>query len=300
MYIQLNERRSFTAELPGRTITDLEIDSEWNGLTKLVHPASGLYLIVMRDVGMIVDGSESLINELLAPTVSPGYIHVPGRTITIGKYSIDVAPFSVAQYINCVDSNGKAYVSETETPRVKINYQKSKEACELDGGGLLRGSQHLALAMDIMSVPENWSGGKVGEGILYRGLHKETVSGAVAGTYESGQHDERRWHVLPTGDRIYDFAGHLYTWMHDDIHGNADGLTGKIPSDSPYLVIGSKFKQSQGMGWRPDGARDWSGGALVRGGCWDSGGRAGVFRLDRGSPGCEGGYVSFRCTKSLG
>lgn len=302
MHINLTERRTFTAEIPGRTIDGLVIDSEWNGLTKFLHPASGLYLIVMREEGIIVDGSKSLIDDLLAPTVVPEYIQIRGRTITIGDYDIKVEPFKVAKYMNFVDQNGKAAVCETATPRVRINFADSKTACSLAGGGLLRGSQHLAIAMDIMSVDANWSGGKVGAGALRRGLHRGTVSGAQAGNYVSLHPNENRWFTLPDGQGICDFAGHLYSWMFDDIHGDDDGLSGKIPADSPYLTIGSQYSQysqysqSQGMGYRPDGARERSGDALVRGGFWLSGGCAGVFRLGFVRPDYEYGSVGFRCT----
>jgi hypothetical protein len=294
MYIQLKERRSFTAELPDRTINDLQIDSEWNGLTKLVQPASGLYLIVMREEGLIVDGSKSLIDDLLAPVASTGYIPFQRTTLPCG---LIVEAFEVAQYMNCVGKDGKAYVSNTEKPRVKINFHDAKKACNAAGGSLLKGSQHLALAWDITNQDANWTGGKVGQGHVYRGIHKGNTSGAQANDFVSNDSLERRWHVLSTGDRIYDFAGHLFGWMENDLPGNVDGLAGKIPADSPYLTTSSQYKQSQGIGWRPDGARDWSGGALVRGGCWGSDDYAGVFGLYNVWPGGENGGVGFRSTK---
>jgi hypothetical protein len=297
MYIELTKRTTYTAEISGRTLAGLEKESEWNGQIKLVQPETGLFLIVMPKVGLIVDGSESLIDELLAPTVEPGYVHIPGRTIKIGNYSIEVAPFSVAQLMGCVDADGKAYVSETEKPRVNINYYKSVEACKLAGGGLIRGSQHIAIGMDIMSVDANWSGGKVGEGILRRGLHRGTVSGAQPGTYVSPHADENRYFLLPDGSSIRDYSGHIFSWMFDDIHGDANGLTGKIPADSPYLTFAAQFTREQGIGWLPSLPCDWSGRALIRGGCWYSGGVAGVFSLDGGWPVGGGRNVGFRSTK---
>lgn len=294
MYIELKENRSFTAELSGRTITDLVIDSEWNGMTKFVHPASGLHLIVMRDVGMVVTGSDSLINDLLAPTASSGYIHFPRTTLPGG---LVVEAFEVAQYMNCVGEDGKAFVSESAAPRVRISFNDAVKACEAAGAGLIRGSQHLALAWDIANQDDNWTGGKVGKGHIYRGIHKGNVSSAQRNDFVPHDSLERRWHVLSTGDRIYDFAGHLFSWMKNDLPGNADGLAGKIPADSPYLSVGAEFKQSQGAGWRPDGSRDWSGYALVRGGFWNSGDYAGVFRLYYGSPDYENDDVGFRSTK---
>lgn len=294
MYIGLTESRTFTADIPGRTIEDLEIESEWEGLTKLVHRPSGLYLIVMRDVGLIVDGSPSLIDDLLAPIASTGYIRFPRCTLPGG---LVVEAFEVAQYMNCVDVDGKAYVSETEKPPVRINFADARKACQAAGGDVIKGSQHLALAWDIVNQDQNWTGGKVGQGHVYRGLHKGTVSGAQNNDYASSDPDERRWHVLSTGDRIYDFAGHLYSWMVNDLPGNTNGLAGKIPADSPYLTTASQFSQGQGMGYRPDGARDWSGDALIRGGCWSGGGSAGVFSLGYVWPDYGGYYVGFRCTK---
>ena len=297
MYISLTESRTFTAEIPGRTLEGLVIESEWERLTKLVHPASGLYLIVLRDEGLIVDGSPALIDDLLASAASDGYLVFPRSTLPGG---IVVEPFQVAQYMNCVDADGKAYVPETDVPRVRINFHDARKACKAAGGDLIAGTQHLALAWDIVNQPENWTGGAVGQGHVYRGLHKGTVSCAQRNDYAPSDPEERRWHVLSTGERIYDFAGHLFSWMLNDLHGSADGLAGKIPADSPYLTISSEFSQEQGMGWRPDGARDWSGGALIRGGYWVSGSDAGVFPLLSVWPGDERGGVGFRCTKPVG
>ncbi len=288
MYIELTERTTHTAVFGGRTLTDLEIEWEKDGLAKLVQPATSL--------GLIVKGSQSLMDELWAPTVLPGYVHVRGRTIDIGNYSIEVKPFSVAKFMGCVDADGKAYVSETEKPRVNINYYKSREACKAAGVGLIRGSQHLAIAMDIMSVDANWSGGKVGEGILRRGLHRGTVSGVQGETYVSPHADENRDFLLQCGGSVRDFSGNGVEWMEDDIHGAENGLTGKIPADSPYLVIGAQFTKAQGMGWRPTGPVDWSGHALIRGGYWNSEDHAGVFFLGDGWPGVDYVYVGFRST----
>ena len=54
------------------------------------------------------------------------------------------------------------------------------------------------------------------------------------------------------------------------------------------------------MGYHPDGARDWSGYALIRGGYWYSGSYAGVFYLNFDWPGNEDDSVGFRCTKPIG
>jgi hypothetical protein len=53
----------------------------------------------------------------------------------------------------------------------------------------------------------------------------------------------------------------------------------------------------KGVGWIPDAEDDWSGYALVRGGCWRSDGNAGAFHLSGYWPGREYDSVGFRCTK---
>ena len=52
----------------------------------------------------------------------------------------------------------------------------------------------------------------------------------------------------------------------------------------------------KGVGWRSSNRVDWSGAALIRGGCWRSERIAGAFCLNRDWPGREYGVVGFRCT----
>ncbi|MHB0925983.1 MAG: hypothetical protein ACYC1F_05730, partial [Gallionellaceae bacterium] len=69
--------------------------------------------------------------------------------------------------------------------------------------------------------------------------------------------------------------------------------------DSISLTTAPYPSCEKGMGYRPDGERDWSGFALVRGGYWRSESRAGVFSLFYGWRDYENGVVGFRCTKGL-
>jgi len=98
---------------------------------------------------------------------------------------------------------------------------------------------------------------------------------------------------------LCDLNGNVFSWIFDDVQGNDLGLTTIIKADSPSLTTAPYPSQGKGMGWRPDGERNWSGGALRRGGCWGSRSYAGVFRLGGGGPGGRSGGVGFRCTKSL-
>lgn len=182
-------------------------------------------------------------------------------------------------------------------PWVEINYHEAADAAAAAGASLLAESQALALAHQIAQQPENWTGGAVGAGEIYRGLHLGTVDEVQLPGHESPSAAERRWHVLANGERIYDVAGHLFSWVRDDIQGNTIGLVARpFADDSPSITTAPHPSTENGVGWYPPAGRDWSGSALIRGGCWYDGADAGVFGLVIGWPGRRDGSVGFRCT----
>ena len=150
-------------------------------------------------------------------------------------------------------------------------------------------------------VPEflvgQYTCGKDDDGKVFQGIHKWNINEAQPGTFESDDPEERRWHQLSNGERIYDFSGNVFTWIFDDVQGDENGLLVKISADSTSLTTAPYPSRKSGMGWRPDDAGDWSGSALIRGGYWSSGSHAGVFRLNRDWPGNRSDDVGFRCTK---
>ncbi|MFT3758461.1 hypothetical protein [Thauera sp.] len=182
-------------------------------------------------------------------------------------------------------------------PWVRINYHEAIAAAAAAGGYLIFETQALAIAHQIAQQPENWTGGAVGEGKIFQGLHEGTVTEVQLPDYESDDPEERRWHVLANGERIYDFAGHLYSWVFDDVQGRVDGLVGRaFADDSPSIATAPHGSMEEGMGWYPPAGWNWSGGALLRGGCWYGDAGAGVFSLGRDWPGNRNGSVGFRCT----
>lgn len=218
---------------------------------------------------------------------------LPGTFITVPKTTLPngtvVPTFQISQYLCSRDTDG--------TPWVEINYRDARQACEQTSAKLITELQALAIAHDIAAQDINWSGGKVGEGHIYQGLHKFSVENAQPPSYEPTDPDERRWHQLSNGERIFDFAGNAYTWVFDDVQGDENGITAKpFAEDSPSITAPYPSME-KGMGWRPDAGTNWSGNALVRGGCWGSGRYAGAFDLNRGFPDREWDNVGFRCTK---
>jgi hypothetical protein len=222
------------------------------------------------------------------------FITVPETTLPNGTV---VPTFQVGQYLASHGPADVPQINAASEPWTEINYHDARKACEQSGYKLLSELQALAIAHDIANQDINWTGGKVGEGSIYQGLHKGTVSEAQPGDFESPDPEERRWHELSNGERIYDFAGNAYSWIFDDVQGNEEGLTGQIAADSISLTVAPFPSMEKGMGWRPDGACDWSGVALMRGGYWCSEANAGVFRLGGGWPVSGSDVVGFRCTK---
>lgn len=232
----------------------------------------------------------------VAVAASSIFITVPDVTLPSGRV---VPSFLAAKYLSSRGAGGIAQSTEDGKPWVEISYHEARRTCADAGYDPLFETRALAIAYDISQQDINWTGGKVGEGKIFQGIHKGNVGEAQPATYESDNVEERRWHQLSNGERIYDFSGNVFTWIFDDVQGDADGITGKIAGNSISLTTAPFPSQEKGIGWYPEGGCNWSGLALLRGGFWGSCSRAGVFDLCGGGPGDRGGYVGFRCTKGL-
>jgi formylglycine-generating enzyme required for sulfatase activity len=223
------------------------------------------------------------------------FITVPEVTL---PNSTVVPSFRVGQFACSKGADGKAAITAEVTPWVNINYADSKAACKAIGAEMITELQWLAIAHDVANQDCNWTGGKVGEGDLFQGLRYWTVSSAQPGTFVSSDETEQRWLTLSNGERICDVNGNIYQWVHDNVQGDANGIIARdFAEDSPSITTPQFPSEENGMG--NYGVWDWSGDALVRGGCWFSESSAGVFRLISGWPGSEHDNVGFRCTKSL-
>jgi len=228
-------------------------------------------------------------------TVGDMFVTVPETTLPNGTV---VPTFQVGRYLCTKGDDGRATVNATGKPWVRVSYHDARKACIDAGFKLITELQALAIAWNISQQDNNWTGGKVGEGKLHQGIRLGNVSEAQPGTYLPENFNEQRYHKLSNGEVIYDFAGNAFTWVFDDVQGDEQGLIAKpFADDSPSITTAPYPSLEKGMGWRPDAGRDWSGRALLRGGCWGSGDTAGVFYLNGDWPGRGDGYVGFRCTK---
>lgn len=222
------------------------------------------------------------------------FITIPETTLPNG---VVVPSFEVGQYACTQGEDGKAAVTAAAVPWVRINFAEAKAACEKAGYKLITELQWLAIAHDAATQDCNWTKCKVGEGKLYRGLRKGNGSNAQPGNIDPADEKERRWLQLSNGERICDINGNVYQWVFDNVQGDDQGLIAKPFAEDSASLLAPYPSMEKGMGWRPNAGANWSGRALIRGGCWDSGSYAGAFRLRNDWPGNRSGYVGFRCTK---
>jgi len=259
-----------------------------------ISTSYGDITIRAEESDVIIDTVREILNARIdagtPDEVLPGaFITVPDTTLPDGTV---VSAFLVSQY--------HAMRREDGTPWVEVNYHDARAAAKRSGLTLITETQWLAIAHNIAQQPINWTGGAVGEGKLFQGMRNGNVDGAQPHSYEPEDADERRWHELSNGERIYDMAGHIFSWVFDDVQGDDHGLIAKpFSKDSPSFTTSPASSLDKGVGWMPDAGADWSGGALCRGGDWYSGDYAGVFDLNYDWPDVGYDFVGFRCTKSL-
>lgn len=293
MQIELTQEKTFTARAGEKLVHGLRETSTWEGLRKLVD-GTGRHMIIKAD-GCVVDGTPTLLHDLSLTVRVDGFIPFPQKTLPGGRV---VPAFKVAARPCSEGDGGAVLVDGKAKPKVNISYRKARDWLLGAGLKMLTASQALAIALDIAGIDENWTGGKVGSGAIYQGLHRGTVSGPQDASYESQHATERRWHRLSTGDIIWDFAGNVWAWLFDDLHGDDEGLVkDTIPADSVLLTSAPAKSEQQGVGYIPAGPLNWKGYALVRGGCWSSGDRAGVFSVGDVWPDFGNYRVGVRCTQ---
>ncbi|THF61432.1 hypothetical protein E6C76_20335 [Pseudothauera nasutitermitis] len=222
------------------------------------------------------------------------FVIVPETRLPDGSI---VPSFEVGQYLCSQSTDGRVQVVADAAPWVNINYRAAVAACKDAGFALITERQALAIAHNAAGLACNWNTGIVGKGRLFQGLRNDSVGEPQPGTFEPEDPDEQRWLTLTNGSRICDANGNAFTWVSDDVQGDAEGLMAR-PFAADSLSLQAPFPSlEKGMGWRPTPGTDWSGDALVRGGGWGSGRDAGAFFLNLDWPGDEWDYVGFRCTR---
>jgi hypothetical protein len=227
----------------------------------------------------------------------PEFVMVPATTLPCG---VTVPAFAVARWLAGRGPDGRVILSETARPWVNIGYHAAREACRRSGMALLTELQALAIAHDVARQAVNWSGGAVGAGKLFQGLHLGGFGSAQPPFAVSLDRLERRWMMLSNGQRLIDVAGNAFSWVFDDVQGGPDGVVAHaFARDSPTVTGAPGESMQHGLGWWPHAGGSWWGRALARGGSWSSRAGAGVFTVVDERPRSERPYVGFRCTLPL-
>lgn len=165
---------------------------------------------------------------------------------------------------------------------------------------LISNSQWQAVARNIESVAQNWSGSAVGSGSLNRGHSDNSTSSAlVASTNDNNActgtgntcsstvwHSQRRTHVLSNGEVIWDFAGNYWEWTRDTVTALAvspsvGGSTQELNNLSAHnrtLFAPSELSwtSSHGIGRVYS---DGTSGYVLRGGDYNDGNISGIYAV---------------------
>lgn len=201
-----------------------------------------------------------------------------------------------------------------------IDLDTAKSACQLlgDNYDLISNLEWMTIAMNIESDLDNWVGGVVGAGCLSRGnngvadgcgyAHTDLDDRSIATRIDTEGRLE-----LTNGNQIWDLSGNVSEWVDfgkDDLAAlgpkfcnnswqefTSEFCTGLFDTDhympaNPAGTLASSYDSSFGLG-RIEGG---TGGAITRGGDYESGDYAGLFSFslaaDRSYVGAKTG---FRC-----
>lgn len=185
---------------------------------------------------------------------------------------------------------------------------------------LITNYEWMAIARDIESQGDNWTGDAVGSGCLFRGNNDEATVGDGSNIADScgyngsdpeagAGRDIRSKHILSNASEIYDIAGNVWEWIDwDDPYaptaGFQTGVAGCGPAELPAIVCGSLidieyntinggYDSTDGVGYVNAGG----GGATRRGGGMYNTTNAGVFTLYAISDPTNfaWGDIGFRC-----
>lgn len=211
----------------------------------------------------------------------------------------------------------------------------SKEACASAGGHLITNEEWMTIARNIELVPDNWSGGSIGNGYLPRGNSDNVL---VGGTYvydgtNPGTGINKRTLKLTNGQEVWDLAGNLFNWTSTDYNESEKNLpildaegylyiyqeyndlfnVFEVEMTDTYTVtykdidlaykdlflLNSDYNRDNGIGYF-DSELDAGFGiySFLRGGHWHNGTTAGALHLIlSNTPGLRSNILGLRCVQ---
>jgi len=197
-------------------------------------------------------------------------------------------------------SNTNVLSSPYGSPIAGVTHDQAKAICSSLGAHLITNQEWMTIARNAEQVAQNWSGGSVGSGCLFRGnVGSNDNCGYNGQDPEKGINRNQKAKLkLSNGEEIWDLAGNVWEHVQKDA---SDTLVNNLPSDGgaagwrwiehtaitsygdlSYDEIrpsNSAWNSVQGMGriYTYNGAS--ANRVLLRGGNWCSGADAGAFTL---------------------
>ena len=214
--------------------------------------------------------------------------------------------------------SGRPVSMAEELPWTSTYAEEAKDLCQSLGAkyDLISNEEWMIIARNIEVQAENWTGGAVDSGCLFRGNNGQPMPwnecgyGDGAGGLDSGvERNPRAKMVLSNGSEIFDFAGNVSEWV-DWTKGGAFDLApvgcAQVSTElkaivldtncpltaSNYAPVNTEFGSEHGVGKFVGG----NGGYARRGGASWSGDHAGIYALglERGASNNDGDN-GFRC-----
>ena len=256
----------------------------------------------------------SFVTLAVTPVCPTGYVGIPGNVV------MGTDHFCVMQYeakcagsscpTNTAGPNALPTSAPAGLPWTQVSMQQAKAACDQLGFqyDLISNPEWMTIARHVELVPQNWSGGAVNSGCMYRGNVGITDSCSYNGSDpEAGTGRNSKASLrLANGQSIWDFSGNVWELTDWSLTSGLQVGPTNCPSTlvelsqvmcpalstNLYLPISSPALASKGLGFFYGG----SGGAAIRGGNWSSGNSAGAFALFMAnSTTSSGSPFGFRC-----
>lgn len=252
------------------------------------------------------NGITRIADDSIKESCPDGYIEIPNSN------------FCVMQFEAKKSRSGRPVSVAEETPWTNTFAEEAKDLCQSLGAkyDLISNEEWMIIARNIEVQPENWSGGAVDSGCLFRGNNGQPMPWNECG-YGDGangidfgnERNPRAKMILSNGKEIFDFAGNVSEWVDWTKGGSFDSAPVGcaqvstelkdivLDADCPltattYAPLNVDFGSEHGVGKFVGG----NGGYARRGGASWSGDQAGIYALglERGASNNDGDN-GFRC-----
>jgi len=260
------------------------------------------------------------VKQLKAKKVVVNYaeewILVPGNS------SFGTSDFYVMKY-EAKNVGGMAISHADLTPWVNIDHPSAVAACAALGAGahLLTIAETQTINRNIEAQTSNWANGTIGSGVSTGGGLKRGNAGITDSASYDGANPEfgtgrdvKAKLVLSNAEEIWDWSGNVWEWIYgagaagtlgtpEGVTFDLGGLSEWNSNSYPVLfeeraILGpsnSSYTSLYGVGMYYGGGTT---NAVIRGGRWDDGAKAGVFAFHAGNaPSNVPASLGFRCSR---